>query len=61
MPAPIGSLLLSFHCACRLVGFDELGGLDTFATEVLEKRLQKSGVIDGPTAALAAAASTGRR
>jgi len=30
----------------RIEGFDELGGIDTFATEILEKRLSKNGIID---------------
>ncbi|KAK3103390.1 hypothetical protein FSP39_018894 [Pinctada imbricata] len=32
----------------RIVGFEELGNTDSFQTEILERRLGKSGVIDVP-------------
>ena len=44
MPTIVGTLNNFTHD--RIEGFDELGGVDTFSTETLEKRLGKKGMIE---------------
>jgi hypothetical protein len=44
MPTIIGTVNNFTHD--RIEGFDELGGVDTFTTETLEKRLAKNGLIE---------------
>lgn len=41
----LSSPLLSLNLLIRVVGFEELGGKDDFSTQLLEKRLAKSGLV----------------